>query len=289
MAYFSKITEKSRYYQDALMGKAWIEHNLGNYEKSNGYLTELTTKYPSTDFIYEAKTLSGFNKDLQGTAGDKNEDFEYVLNAQVELGNNEVFVSERLLIASLVTKLADTKQFLLEQNAPMTKFFKYQDAKDSLMHLIKQASFYLEKIGEKDQLMASLTDNSYRTKLLTAIINATKKEINRLNDLSAGLFDIQEKLVAKSNYKELVQLVIEKDNIQNLLHQADAINIFSDKKLSDVKSREVDIQRWSDLSFLKYVLSNLGIEELDKIERDLNQINLQLNRIDNQLNTLPAQ
>ncbi len=65
------------------------------------------------------------------------------------------------------------------------------------------------------------------------------------------------------------------------------MKIYTDKKIGDLKSREVDNQRWSDLSFLKYVLSNIGIEELDKIERDLNKINLQLNKIDNDLNAVP--
>lgn len=287
MDYFSRINEDSRYYQDALMGKAWVEHNLGDYNKSNGFLEELILKYPNTDFVYEAKTLQGFNKEMLGLSGEKNSDYEFVLNAHVELTNNELFVSERLLIASLVTKLSSTKRFLLEQNAPMSKFYQYQDSRDSLMLLLKKTNMYMQNLAEDNQKIAEMSENSYRKKLLTAIINSTKKEINRLNDLSVGLFDIQEKLTSKSNYKELVHLVIEKNNVQNLLQQADAVKIFSDKKIGDLKNREVDIQRWSDLSFLKYVLSNLGIEELDKIERDLNQINLQINKIDNDLNTLP--
>jgi len=287
MDYFSRINEDSRYYQDALMGKAWVEHNLGDYNKSNGFLDELIIKYPNTDFVYEAKTLQGFNKEMLGLSGEKNSDYEFVLNAHVELTNNELFVSERLLIASLVTKLSSTKRFLLEQNAPMSKFYQYQDSRDSLMLLLKKTNMYMQNLAEDNQKIAEMSENSYRKKLLTAIINSTKKEINRLNDLSVGLFEIQEKLTSKSNYKELVHLVIEKNNVQNLLQQADAVKIFSDKKIGDLKNREVDIQRWSDLSFLKYVLSNLGIEELDKIERDLNQINLQINKIDNDLNTLP--
>lgn len=281
--YFSKISQKSRYYQDALMGKAWVEHNLGNYNKSNEYINELTTKFPETDFIYESKTLQGFNKEMLGQTADKNEDYEFVLNAQVELANNELFVAERLLISSLVTKLADTKRLLLEQTAPISKFYQYQDARDSLMILLGQTSRYMEKLSADNHQMAKLTDNSYRKKLLTAIINSTKKEINRLNDISSGLFDMQDKFTKKSNYKELVQLNIEKNNIQNLLKQADMISIFSGKRLDDINSREIDIQRWSDLSFLKYVLSNVGIEELDKIERDINQMNLQINTIDNTL------
>lgn len=287
MDYFSKISEDSRYYQDALMGRAWVEHNLGNYDKSNGYIDELVSKFPNTDFVYEAKTLQGFNKEMAGLSGDKNADYEFVLNAHVELTNNELFVSERLLIASLVTKLSSTKRFLLEQNASMSKFYQYQDSRDSLMLLLKKTSIYMQKLSEDKQKIAEMSENSYRKKLLTAIINSTKKEINRLNDLSAGLYDIQEKLTSKSNYKELVHLVIEKNNVQNLLQQADAVKIYTDKKIGDLKSREVDIQRWSDLSFLKYVLSNIGIEELDKIERDLNKINLQLNKIDNDLNAVP--
>jgi len=287
MDYFSKISEDSRYNQDALMGKAWVEHNLGNYDKSNGYIDELVSKFPNTDFVYEAKTLQGFNKEMAGLSGEKNADYEFVLNAHVELTNNELFVSERLLVASLVTKLSSTKRFLLEQNASMSKFYQYQDSRDSLMLLLKKTSMYMQKLSEDKQKIAEMSENSYRKKLLTAIINSTKKEINRLNDISAGLYDIQEKLTSKSNYKELVHLVIEKNNVQNLLQQADAVKIYTDKKIGDLKSREVDIQRWSDLSFLKYVLSNIGIEELDKIERDLNKINLQINKIDNDLNTLP--
>ena len=79
--------------------------------------------------IKKCKHKRWWYKDMIGQADEKNEEYEFVLNDHVEFSNNELFVSERLLISSLVTKLSETKRFLLEQNAPMSKFYQYNNAK----------------------------------------------------------------------------------------------------------------------------------------------------------------
>ena len=95
-----------------------------------------------------------------------------------------------------------------------------------------------------------------------------------------SLVELENSIKAKSNFKELVRISIAKDNISTSLRKADIINIYSDNTLLNIDRRKIDLERWSDLSFLKYVISNIGIDELDKIESEILIMKGKVNKVD---------
>ena len=278
--YFDRIDNDSKYYEDALMGKAWVEHNLGEFDKSNAFIVQLLELNAKTDFLYEARTLKGFNNDLIGVATKKNRDYEFVLSAHLKFQENENYTSERMGVLKLIKNLNELKSRMLEDYSDISKFEKYYSIKHSLMSLLKNSENYLETIEESHPNIAYITNVAYEKQVLRNIINDSRREINRLNSMHKTLVNIEERIKNKSNFKELVRISIAKDQISATLKKADILNIYSDNKLLNIDRRKIDLERWSDLSFLKYIISNIGIEELDKIESEITILESKVDDID---------
>ncbi len=262
------------------MGKAWVEHNLGEFDKSNAFIAQLLELNDKTDFLYEARTLKGFNNDLIGVSTKKNRDYEFVLSAHLKFQENENYTSERMGVLKLIKNLNELKSRMLEDYSDISKFEKYYSIKHSLMSLLKNSENYLETIEESHPNIAYITNVAYEKQVLRNIINDSRREINRLNSMHKTLVNIEERIKNKSNFKELVRISIAKDQISTTLKKADILNIYSDNKLLNIDRRKIDLERWSDLSFLKYIISNIGIEELDKIESEITILESKVDDID---------
>jgi len=278
--YFDRISKDSKYYEDALMGKAWVEHNLASYNESNEIINQLLEINPNSDFLYEAITLKGFNEDLIGISKEKNKNYEFVLSAHLKFQENETYTSEKMGVLKLIKNLNELKGRMLEDYSSVSKFRKYYELKHSLMSLLKNSEKYLETIEESHPNIAYLINVTYEKQVLRNIINDSRREINRLNSMHKTLVNIEERIKNKSNFKELVRISIAKDNISTTLKKADILNIYSDNKLLNIDRRKIDLERWSDLSFLKYIISNIGIEQLDNIESEIGLIRIKLDNID---------
>jgi len=268
--YFEQITKGSQYYEDALMGKAWVWHNLGNYRQSIAAIDKLLEHNPKTVFLYEAKALMGFNNDLLGLSSENNnENYEFVLRAHLKVDSTKSYAAERIGILNLLENLNDTKQLMYEKNSPLASFQRYYNVKQSLMGLLRKSELFLKNIDKKDPNMAFITKNTYETQTLKKVINDTRREMYRLDKIYTGLSKLQQSTIEKSNYRDMVKLKIAKDDVIEAIKKADILNIYAGSRLNKISRRKVDLHRWSDLSFLKYVLSNIGIEELDKIDNEI--------------------
>ena len=285
--YFEQISKESQYYEDALMGKAWVWHNLGNYLQSNTAIDELLEHNSKTGFLYEAKALMGFNNDLLGLSSENNnENYEFVLKAHLKVDSTKSYAAERIGILNLLENLNDTKQLMYKKNSSLASFQKYYNVKQSLMGLLKKSELYLENIEKKDPNMAFITKNTYESQILKKVINDTRREMHRLDKIYTGLSKLQQSTIEKSNYRDMVKLKIAKDDVIEAIKKADILNIYAGSRLNKISRRKIDLQRWSDLSFLKYVLSNIGIEELDKIDNEIEILKGKVIDIDNAIGPL---
>ena len=252
-SYFDRISDDSKYYEDALMGKAWVEHNLGDYSKSNQFIEELLVLNPNTDFLYEARTLLGYNKELSSVLNETNEDYEYVLQAHLQLNENKKFINERIGYLSLIKELNELRTILYEKYSPTQKFVEYFKLKEDLMILLKKSELFLQGEAKKNENIAYITETNYKKSVLKKIVAQTRREVNRLEELNLELSRLKESMIRKSNFKDASRVNIVQDEVLSSLRKADILDIYSDNKLKKVDSRKIDLQRWSDLSFLKYI------------------------------------
>lgn len=282
--YFDQIDDDSEFYEDALVAKAWIYNRTGEYTKSDSILNFMITEMPQTSFIYEINTLKGLNKDLAGADG--GEDFRIVLEAYRDFINSDEYTDERLEVLRVTEKLINLRELIYTNYATERNLDEYYSIKNELMILLANSSGFLKELEAKHPYLASIADEKYKKTVLNKIINDARKEISLLDQYQSDLIDLNARLSRASNLKEIVKISVLKDDIIEQKRKTGELVLYSGNKLTNMEREENNLQKWSDLSFIKYMLSNIGMEELDRLEQEINDLNRRSIELDEEIQIL---
>jgi len=244
LKYFDQVSAGNGAYRDALIGKAWAEFREGQIIYTVEDLDRLFWNFMSSNYVYEAKTLSAHCYKMMGEPARAARDLRYVENAKKALAILTGRNKEREVLARRLREL-DTIQ---------------EDALKRGDRLRFQEVVYLkEKIKR-------IMENTYPSgKPGLYMMDEFEMERQRLEDL-VGDLETYQKIVQKLGYRDLTK------NIGKTKNRLLAIlgNYTPNKWISetDFLSNYPFLQRQSMVRYKRKVLS----EMLTEIQSELNQV-----------------
>ncbi|MBN1970129.1 MAG: hypothetical protein JW870_12240 [Candidatus Delongbacteria bacterium] len=277
---FNRIPNTSIYHQNALLGKAWIESNTGNYISSNQYIDSLLTLYPDTDLIYESKTLYGYNNDVVRKFDDIISSYEFVLNSHKAIIESNDNLKERFEILELVKENYKNKLDLTTSKHSDKFYSEYLTIKAEIMKIYSYSKSYLEELAKLHPSLEIVAEKQYLDVVVEDIENISKSEIKNIDELSKNLDQLRENFALKSDLRSYIDVLLIDEELKNLSSEIELDLIKSVNTKRKFSSNENDLYYWSDISFVKYILNSLELDDLDQIENTIQELTDELQNSD---------
>lgn len=115
LKYFHQVSVGSGAYQDALIGKAWAAFREGQIKYTVEDLDRLFWNFMSSNYVYEAKTLSAHCYKMMGQPARAVRDLRYVENAKKALAILTGKNKERKVLASRLQELDNIQEDALKR------------------------------------------------------------------------------------------------------------------------------------------------------------------------------
>jgi len=126
---FERISKGFDKYDEALLGKAWAEFQMGQLTASINDLDRLFWNFLTSNYLYEAKVLSAHCNKILGNVEEALQDLRYVANARRALRISESYNQERQKILAQLREIErlETQALLMGDRARFEKLFKLRD------------------------------------------------------------------------------------------------------------------------------------------------------------------
>ncbi len=115
LKYFNRVSAGADAYQSALLGKAWTEFREGQIKYTVEDMDKLFWNFMSSDYVYEAKTLSAHSYKMMGKPAQAVRDLRYVENAKKALSILTGKNKERKLLAQRLQELDNLQEDALKR------------------------------------------------------------------------------------------------------------------------------------------------------------------------------
>ena len=251
LKYFDRVTAGNNAYQDALIGKAWAEFREGQLKYTVEDLDRLFWNFMSSNYVYEAKTLSAHCYKMMGQPGRAVRDLRYVENAKKALAILTGKNKERKVLASRLQELDNMQEDALKRGDRL----RFQE----VVYLKQKIKRIMEKTYPSGKSGLYMMDEF-------------DLERQRLEDLVSDL-ETYEKIVRKLGYRDLTKNI---DNTKNRLLAI--LGSYTPNKWvgeTDFLASYPFLQRQSMVQYKRQVLSGMLTEiqsELKQVRNDQNNV-----------------
>jgi hypothetical protein len=154
LSYFDRVSQGFENYDQALIGQAWANLRMGDYDGTLAYSRQLLNNYLASNFTYEALTLSGHCKRLLNQPESALNAYRYVVRSQKEKESKKDFNPERDRVLAQDRELNRMEKESLEkkQVALYSEIDKIKDQITGYMDVIN------ERTGSGTQLLQDYYD-----------------------------------------------------------------------------------------------------------------------------------
>jgi outer membrane protein assembly factor BamD (BamD/ComL family) len=204
---FNQLKSNSPFYDQVLMGKAWIAFQLDEYEEAITRTEELLNIYPRSTEIYEAGSLSGYCYEQLGQKSKAMTYFYEVLEAGVGRGKLQTFMKERRRIMDALAELEALGVKLLASGNEEA-YQQFKRTRSQLILSLKRIG--LAELLEANEGMKSLVAERILLDKLVQEQKGLEDQIESTEDASLmadflaledRIFDIMERLKIAGNQK----------------------------------------------------------------------------------------
>ena len=244
LKFFDQVSEGNNAYQDALIGKAWTEFREGQIKYTIEDLDRLFWNFMSSNYVYEAKTLSAHCYKMMGKPARAARDLRYVENAKKALAILTGKNKERKALANRLQELDRIQEDALKRGDRL----RFQEV------------IYLK------QKIKRIMENTYPSgKPGLYMLDEFDLERQRLEDLVSDL-KTYEKIVRKLGYQDLTKNIGKTKNRLLAILGSYTPNKWTGE--TDFLANYPYLQKQSMVRYKRQVLS----EMLAEIQSELKQI-----------------
>ncbi|PID28236.1 MAG: hypothetical protein CR982_04595 [Candidatus Cloacimonadota bacterium] len=265
----SNLNEDSPIFENGIIAKAWIETNFGEYKKSNELIDYLFNVNPKTELYFEANTLKGYNNDALGLRNEINQGFESVLDLHSKFFESQKNRDERIEVIKLIAKNYALSSKILGSEDSETNYKNYFEIKDELMDLLKSSKEYLEQLKKYNPQLSKIAKIDYQKKIIRDIIQKGENEIDNIETLIEKSIGISNKFAKVGNVRDYINSLVCRDNSVKVIKNIERDIIRVKNRANRIEKNDAAIDYWSDLSFVKYMLNSLDLENLNNLEKDI--------------------
>ena len=244
LKYFNRVSAGNNAYQDALIGKAWAEFREGQIKYTVEDLDRLFWNFMSSNYVYEAKTLSAHCYNMMGKPIRAARDLRYVENAKRALAILTGKNKERKALAGRLQELDKIQEDALKRGDRL----RFQEV------------VYLK------QKVKRIMENTYPSgKPGLYMMDEFELERQRLENLVSDL-ETYQKIVRKLGYEDLTKNIGKTKN--RLLAILGSYTPGKWSSETDFLASYPFLQRQSMVRYKRQVLS----EMLAEIQSQLKQV-----------------
>jgi outer membrane protein assembly factor BamD (BamD/ComL family) len=234
---FNHVTANSPFYDRAMIGKAWINFQLDDYQATIKTTEEMLNFYPLSTEIYEANSLAGYCYEQMGDKNSSMACFHDVLEAGVGRSRLQNFLEERRRIMDALSELQPYEASVFASNNEQA-YKEYRRARDLL------------EIGLKRIDLAQLLEVNSQMRALVA-------ERVVLDSLLNVQFALMDKIDKSGNRNLMGEFVILEDRIYAMMED---LKIIGAEKVKDTPLYYQEAQ----IGFINTVADSLSAQ----IERE---------------------
>jgi hypothetical protein len=174
--YFNKVSQGFSDHDQALIGQAWANLRLGDYNASLARTHELLNSYLASNFTYEALTLAGHCQRVMKQPQDALNAYRYVVRSQNELEKKQEYNKERDRLKSQSRELDRLEKESLER--------KQVDLYAEVERIKDQINGYVVGLNERTDNGTQLLQDYYEERVdlfakldeLQTVIEAAERE-----------------------------------------------------------------------------------------------------------------
>ncbi|MCA9786071.1 MAG: tetratricopeptide repeat protein [Candidatus Cloacimonetes bacterium] len=137
---FSSIDLGSEWYDDALIGQAWSDLNLADYENAAQRARSLAEHLPESEYLYEARTLAGYANEKLENSEESAADYSVVLDHAERSEELRTLMAEQGEIQTQIRRMAQLEEdvFVTGNSA---NWQEYLDLRASLRQTFRRIKY----------------------------------------------------------------------------------------------------------------------------------------------------
>ncbi|MFQ5602148.1 MAG: hypothetical protein ACE5HS_02625 [bacterium] len=279
--YFNSLNKKSTYFDKALLGAAWANLKLKNYEHAIANVKLLVTYDLASLHTYEALTLSAHCKKILNQHDSALRDLNYISEAREALEIVELYNSERRFILNQLMALEEVEKLILEhRDKPL--YETLVQLREQFQQMLEQYQ-KIEKSGKFEAILA----NQDGVNLLNQLEEFTSLVTQKYGETSFAGFDLEKN--RKDRFSMAMQAINSRHNGLNsnyyseypLASQEGMVN-YRKKMLDDIKKNiQSELEQIEKIFFqlqnlqrrIDYAKTSVSTKiELEILQNDINRL-----------------
>ena len=217
---FSGIKHTPEIVEKATIASAWSMYKLGFYNKTIELCQDLIAKFPDSQHLYEALSLTGFCRELSGEGGTSQADYTTIMSSiddrqeYRDLNNERKFIFETLVEIDHIEPLVflEGQKDLFETYMNLRKRLMVLVNKIRIIEGLKYSPKLSEMLDEQRKLFVVMTANTDLEAKLMDLQNA--KLFDQFDKVMTDMVDVISEVNAGIETQLKKQTLIQKEEFQ---------------------------------------------------------------------------